>query len=154
MVTVITPKFIVKLKKLKNYVRFRSSGRRFTIHSIRRWNIGKLLAWPFKLWLTLGCSTAMDCHVERAEFSSSVVNLSYWKPGSTGAALLFLFKQAITPLHHFHQEKGKISPSCEFQEEILETGKSLRQEVIKTAPSSGNKKRWFARDPKEQNCFF
>lgn len=85
-------------------------------------------------------SMAMDRHVERAEFSSSVVNLSYWKPRSTGAALLFLFKQAITPLHHFHQEKGKISPSCEFQEEILETGKSLRQEVIKTAPSSGNKK--------------
>lgn len=71
-------------------------------------------------------------------------SVSLWSTSATGipgsrGQLYTLFKQAITPLHHFHRKKGEISPSCDSQEEILRTGKGLREEVIK-APSSRNKK--------------
>lgn len=75
-----------------------------------------------------------------------VVNLSYWKTGIRGAPLHFLFKQAITPLHHYHREKGENEPQLRFSGRdlfnalILGAGKVLREEVIKTAPSSEKKK--------------
>lgn len=65
-------------------------------------------------WLLALYAVATGCHVGTDEFCFSVVNLSYWKPGITGAALHFLFKQAITPLHHFHREKGENKPQLRF----------------------------------------
>ncbi len=90
-----------------------------------------------------------------------VVNLSYWKTGITGALLHFLFKQAITPLHHYHREKGGNEPQLRssgrdlFNALILGAGKVLREEVIKTAPSTGNKKQLlFSRKSEELDCCF
>lgn len=60
-------------------------------------------------------------------------------PGPWGQPCSFCLNKQSLPFTTSTKRRGKIRPSCDAQEEILETGKSLRKEVIKAVPSSGNK---------------
>lgn len=65
-------------------------------------------------WLSALYTMAAGCHVGTAKFCFSVVNLSYWKPWDHGGTLHSLFKQAITPLYHYHRKEEENEAQLQF----------------------------------------
>lgn len=114
-------------------------------------NLGKWVAWLADCWLCTAWQWA--AMLEQPNSVSLWSTSATGNPGSRGQLYTFCLNKQSLPLTTFTKKRGKISSSCDSQEEILGTGKGLREEVIKTAPSSGNKKCFVISHERLDCCF-